>query len=68
MRRDGEAIGAAEQVPPYGRFDEAFRAAVLGQHEAFAKGAPQGIMAGFLKRRGGGVGEAQFVEPCVGPP
>jgi enoyl-CoA hydratase/carnithine racemase len=35
-------------------FDEAFRAAVLGQQEAFAKGEPQAIMEGFLKRRGGG--------------
>ena len=35
-------------------FDEAFRAAVLGQQEAFAKGEPQGIMEEFLGRRGGG--------------
>jgi enoyl-CoA hydratase/carnithine racemase len=35
-------------------FDEAFRAAVLGQQEAFAKGEPQAIMEGFLGRRGGG--------------
>ena len=35
-------------------FDEAFRAAVLGQQEAFAKGEPQAIMDAFLKRRGGG--------------
>jgi enoyl-CoA hydratase len=34
-------------------FDEAFRAAVLGQQEAFAKGEPQAIMDAFLKRRGG---------------
>jgi enoyl-CoA hydratase/carnithine racemase len=33
-------------------FDEAFRAAVLGQQEAFAKGEPQAIMAAFLARRG----------------
>jgi enoyl-CoA hydratase/carnithine racemase len=35
-------------------FDEAFRAAVLGQQEAFAKGEPQGIMEEFLAKRGGG--------------
>jgi enoyl-CoA hydratase/carnithine racemase len=34
-------------------FDEAFRAAVLGQQEAFAKGEPQGIMDAFLAKRGG---------------
>ncbi len=33
-------------------FDEAFRAAVLGQQEAFAKGEPQAIMTAFLARRG----------------
>ncbi len=33
-------------------FDEAFRAAVLGQQEAFAKGEPQAIMNAFLARRG----------------
>jgi enoyl-CoA hydratase/carnithine racemase len=33
-------------------FDEAFRAAVLGQQECFAKGEPQAIMAEFLARRG----------------
>ncbi len=32
--------------------DEAFRAAVLGQQEAFAKGEPQAIMQAFLERRG----------------
>jgi enoyl-CoA hydratase/carnithine racemase len=31
-------------------FDAAFRAAVEGQREAFEKGEPQGIMAGFLGR------------------
>lgn len=35
-------------------FDEAFRAAVLGQQEAFAKGEPQAIMSAFLARRGRG--------------
>ena len=33
-------------------FDEAFRAAVLGQQEAFAKGEPQAIKHAFLARRG----------------
>ena len=32
--------------------DEAFRAAVLGQQEAFARGEPQAIMQAFLARRG----------------
>ena len=32
--------------------DEAFRAAVQGQQEAFAKGEPQAIMQAFLARRG----------------
>ena len=32
-------------------FDEAFRAGVLGQQEAFAKGEPQAIMADFLARK-----------------
>jgi enoyl-CoA hydratase/carnithine racemase len=32
-------------------FDEAFRAAVLGQQEAFARGEPQAIMQAFLERR-----------------
>jgi enoyl-CoA hydratase/carnithine racemase len=32
--------------------DEAFRAAVLGQQEAFARGEPQAIMNAFLARRG----------------
>lgn len=35
-------------------FDEAFRAAVLGQQEAFARGEPQAIMQAFLARRGKG--------------
>ena len=34
-------------------FDEAFRAAVLGQQEAFEKGEPQAIMDAFLARRRG---------------
>jgi enoyl-CoA hydratase/carnithine racemase len=34
-------------------FDEAFRAGVLGQQEAFAKGEPQAIMDAFLEKRGG---------------
>ena len=34
-------------------FDQAFRAAVLGQQEAFAAGEPQAIMDAFLARRGG---------------
>jgi enoyl-CoA hydratase/carnithine racemase len=33
-------------------FDEAFRAGVLGQQEAFARGEPQAIMQAFLDRRG----------------
>ena len=33
-------------------FDEAFRAAVAGQQEAFARGEPQAIMNTFLARRG----------------
>ena len=33
-------------------FDEAFRAAVLGQQEAFARGEPQAIMQAFPERRG----------------
>ena len=33
-------------------FDEAFRAAVAGQQEAFARGEPQAIMNAFLARRG----------------
>ncbi len=37
-------------------FDEAFRAAVLGQQEAFARGEPQAIMDAFLARRSGGGG------------
>ena len=32
-------------------FDEAFRAGVLGQQEAFAKGEPQAIMEAFLAAR-----------------
>ena len=32
-------------------FDDAFRAGVLGQQEAFAKGEPQAIMDAFLKSR-----------------
>ncbi len=39
-------------------FDEAFRAAVLGQQEAFARGEPQAIMDAFLAKRAGG-GKAQ---------
>jgi 2-(1,2-epoxy-1,2-dihydrophenyl)acetyl-CoA isomerase len=35
-------------------FDEAFRAGVLGQQEAFAKGEPQAIMQAFLAHRGKG--------------
>jgi enoyl-CoA hydratase len=35
-------------------FDEAFRAGVLGQQEAFAAGEPQAIMDAFLAARGGG--------------
>ncbi len=34
-------------------FEEAFRAAVEGQQEAFARGEPQAIMDAFLERRGG---------------
>jgi enoyl-CoA hydratase/carnithine racemase len=34
-------------------FDAAFRAAVLGQQEAFASGEPQAIMAAFLAKRAG---------------
>ncbi len=34
-------------------FDEAFRAAVLGQQEAFTAGEPQAIMDAFLAKRGG---------------
>lgn len=33
-------------------FDDAFRAAVHGQRQAFAKGEPQAIMQAFLERRG----------------
>ena len=33
-------------------FEEAFRAAVVGQQEAFAKGEPQAIIDAFLARRG----------------
>ena len=33
-------------------FEEAFRAGVLGQQEAYAKGEPQAVMAAFLKKRG----------------
>ena len=33
-------------------FDEAFRAGVLGQQEAYAKGQPQEVMAAFLKKKG----------------
>ena len=33
-------------------FDDAFRSAVLGQQEAFARGEPQAIMNAFLARRG----------------
>lgn len=33
-------------------FQDAFRAAVVGQQEAFAKGEPQAIMDAFLARRG----------------
>lgn len=32
-------------------FDEAFRAAVEGQREAYARGEPQAIMEGFLRKR-----------------
>jgi enoyl-CoA hydratase/carnithine racemase len=35
-------------------FDEAFRAAVLGQRQAFAQGEPQAIMQAFLEGRGKG--------------
>lgn len=35
-------------------FDDAFRAAVEGQREAFARGEPQAIMDAFLAKRGGG--------------
>jgi hypothetical protein len=35
-------------------FDEAFRTAVLGQQECFARGEPQAIMQAFLQRRGKG--------------
>lgn len=35
-------------------FDEAFRAAILGQQEAFARGEPQAIMDAFLAKRAGG--------------
>jgi enoyl-CoA hydratase/carnithine racemase len=34
-------------------FDQAFRAAVEGQREAFARGEPQAIMDAFLARRAG---------------
>jgi len=34
-------------------FDEAFRAGVLGQQEAYAKGEPQEVMAAFLAKRKG---------------
>ena len=33
-------------------FDEAFRAGVLGQQEAYARGEPQAIMAAFLQKKG----------------
>jgi len=32
-------------------FDEAFRAGVIGQQEAYAKGEPQAVMAAFLERK-----------------
>jgi enoyl-CoA hydratase len=32
-------------------FDEAFRAGVLGQQEAYAKGEPQAVMVAFLKKK-----------------
>jgi len=34
-------------------FDEAFRAGVLGQQEAYAKGEPQAVIDAFLASRGG---------------
>ncbi len=35
-------------------FDEAFRAGVLGQQEAYAKGEPQAVIDAFMASRGGG--------------
>ena len=37
-------------------FDEAFRAGVLGQQEAYAKGEAQAVIEAFLASRGGGKG------------